>query len=63
MYQLATFGPAGREPAWEALEHRLDPSLNSFNDVAHEGFPPGTQFAGIRIRSAVTGTPAIVTVL
>jgi hypothetical protein len=63
MYQLAIYGPAGREASWEALEHRLDPSLNSFNNVTHEGFPAGTYFAGIRIRSAVAGTPAVVTVL
>lgn len=63
MYQLAIYGPAGREAAWESLEHRLDPSLNSFNNVTHEGFPDGTSFAGIRIRSAVAGTPATVTVI
>lgn len=63
MYQLAIYGPAGREPAWEPLEHRLDPSLNSFNNVTHEGFPDESSFAGIRIRSAVAGSPAIVSVL
>lgn len=63
MYQVAIFGPAGREASWESMEHRLDPSLNSFNNVTHEGFPDGSSFAGIRIRSALAGTPAIVTVL
>jgi hypothetical protein len=62
MYQVAVFGPAGREANWEGGEHRLDPSLSTFDDPAGEGFPPGSKFAGIRIRSALSGVPAIVTV-
>jgi hypothetical protein len=62
MYQIAIFPPAGRGESWEALEHRLDPSLNSFNNVTHEGFPAGSAFAGIRIRSALLGVPAVVSI-
>lgn len=63
MYQVAVYGPAGREPSWETLEHQLAPSLSSFDDPPSEGFPPGSQYAGIRIRSAIAGTPAVVTVI
>jgi hypothetical protein len=63
MYQVAILGPAGRDADWEMLEHRLDPSLNTFDAPENEGFPPASQFAGIRLRSAVAATPAIVTVI
>lgn len=63
MYQVGVYGPAGREVSWEPLEHRLDPSLSSFDDPGNEGFPPGSKFAGVRIRSAVANTPAIITVI
>jgi hypothetical protein len=62
MYQLGVFGPAGRDIAWEGAEHRLDPSLSTFDNPVNEGFPPGSKFAGIRVRSALASTPAIVTV-
>lgn len=63
MYQVGVYGPAGRDISWEVAEHRLDPSLSSFDDPAQEGFPPGSSYAGIRLRSALTNTPAIVTVI
>jgi hypothetical protein len=63
MYQVGVLGPAGREVTYEANEHRLDPSLSTFNNPTHEGFAPGSKFAGIRVRSAVAGASAIVTVI
>jgi hypothetical protein len=63
MYQVGVFGPAGRDVSWESLEHRMDPALSQFDDPSSEGFAPGAKFAGIRIRSALTGTPAVVTVI
>lgn len=62
LYQVAVLGPAGREPVYEPIEHRLDPSFSSFTDPSHEGFPPGSQFAGIRVRNAVSSQTAIVSV-
>lgn len=62
MYQLAIMAPAGRDVTWQGSEHRLDPSLSTFDNPAMEGFPPGALFGGIRLRSAVLGTPAVVTV-
>lgn len=61
-YQLAYAGLSAREVIWEAAEHYLAPSFNSFNNPNHEGLPPEAMFMGIRTRSAIAGTPARVIV-
>lgn len=63
MYHCGVLGPAGRDVVWEPLEHRLDPSLSTFDNPAAEGFAPGSRFAGIRVRNAIAGSAAIVTVI
>lgn len=62
-YILAWMNPGDREPTWADQDEVFKvPSFNSFNDVEKEGLPPGTMFAGIKVRSAVANTPAQVTV-
>jgi hypothetical protein len=61
-YQLAAPGLSARDVQWEVAEHFLAPSFNNFNNPVHEDLPPGTLFAGIRIRTAILNTPARVTV-
>lgn len=62
-YQLAYAAVGNRDPVWEALEHYLLPSLSTFRDPTAEGLPPMSVFLGVRVRSAVTGVPANVTVM
>ena len=64
-YQLAVPGGSGfaGDIVWESLEHLLVPSLSSFSDPAKEGFLGARSFAAVRIRSALAGTPALVTVI
>jgi len=64
-YKLAVRGTSdtSRDVSWEALEHQLVPSLNSFRDPANEGFAPGSKYVGIQIRSGATGQSANVTVI
>jgi hypothetical protein len=47
---------------WEPGEHFSLPAFLSFRDPTAEGFPAQSVFTGIRIRSAVTGTPARITI-
>lgn len=61
-YQLAILGIADREASWEPREHMLVPSMNSFRNPIDEGFPEGSKFAGIRLRSLLASAPARVTV-
>lgn len=61
-YQLAYRGISARDVRWQFSEHYLAPSFNSFSNPAHEGLPPDVMFMGIRARSAVSGTPATVTI-
>lgn len=64
IYQLAYTLPANtRELIWESLEHQLLQTLNNFTDPQDEGLPPDAKFGGVRLRSAATGVPAIVTVI
>lgn len=65
MYKLAVRGTSdtSRDISWEALEHQLVPSLNSFRDPANEGFAPGSKYVGIQVRSAAIGQPANVTII
>lgn len=62
-YQLGYAFPGDREPTWENAEHFLIPTFNTFQDVVHEGLPPHSLFAAIRLRSGAAGQPAIVTVM
>lgn len=64
-YQLAIPGASGqsRDIVWDGFEHYLAPANTNFTDPNNEGFSGATTFAGVRIRSAVTGTPANVTVI
>lgn len=66
-YQLY-YVPAGQDHTRDLEpdptgEHQLPPSFNRFNDTHGEGLPPGSMFGGVRVRSAVPGTPAVVTVI
>jgi hypothetical protein len=63
MYQVGVTSPTGRDISWEAMEHRLDMSFNRFSDPSSEGFPDGSLFAGVRVRSAIAGQPGNVTVI
>lgn len=47
----------------EAYEHLLPPSFSRFSDPPAEGLPSDALFAGVEIRSAVAGAPALVTVI
>lgn len=62
-YKLGVIPPTGRDIAWESTEHYLVPSLNTFTSPAAEGFPEGTLFAGIQIRSGALATPATVSII
>lgn len=44
----------------DVVEHFLGPSMSNFSEA---DLPAGQQFAGIQVRSAVAGTPAVVTVI
>lgn len=61
-YTIAVFDLGGRDATFAPDEHMLLPSLNNFRDPVTEGFPPGTMWAGIKLRSAVAGTPGNVIV-
>lgn len=63
-YQLARPGSTGRagDYVWDGNEYMLVPSLSNFTDAAVE-IPGASAFAGVRVRSAVAGTPASVTVI
>lgn len=64
-YQLGYVreGYPGDSVTWENGEHQLAPSYTNFRNPQGEGLPPGTLFAGIRVRSAVTNAVAQVTVI
>jgi len=61
-YQLAWRFPTQRDYTWESGEHFIQPAIAGFRDPVTEGLPPGSVFAGIRLRSGATGVPARVTV-
>ena len=61
-YQLIRFTSPNNVQV-DATEHFLAPVLAEFDDVLGEGLAVGDQFGGIRIRSAVAGVPAKVTVI
>jgi hypothetical protein len=61
-YKVGVTAQSGRDIVWESDEHFLAPSLSTFEDPTAEGFAEGVKFAGIKLRSAVAGTPARVTV-
>lgn len=63
-YQLAIPGGTGGagDYTWDGVEHILLPSMTNFRDPMAEGFSV-RNFSGIRVRSAVAGSPAIVTVI
>lgn len=48
---------------WDPQDRFVGPALNVFDNPEDEGLPPGSLFAGIRIRSAATGEPARVAVM
>lgn len=64
-YQLAIPGQSGQlgNYTWESIEHYLLPTYTNFRNPSDEGFSGSQFFAGVRVRSAVTGTPARVTVI
>lgn len=64
IYQLAIPGSTGRagDFTWEFLERNLVPSISSFKDPAMEGLVGFRFYFGIRIKSAVAGQPAVVSV-
>lgn len=64
-YRLAVVGKSAssRDVSWEINEHQLVPSLSAFRDPSQEGFPPGSRFIGVQVRSAAVGIPASVTVI
>jgi len=61
-YKLVRFIPPGSYYTDET-EHFLAPVLAKFSDPAAEGLGENEQFGGIMFRSAVLGTPALVTVI
>lgn len=62
MYRLIRFRPPNFYYD-DDTEHELAPVLASFTDPIKEGLQPGELFGGIAIRSAVAGSPAVVTVI
>jgi hypothetical protein len=64
MYTLGYMTPGTREVQWQPVvtEAFIAPSLSSFHDPTKEGLPPGSAYGGIKLRSAVAGVPANVTV-
>jgi hypothetical protein len=62
VYALASTSPNGRDPVWSSEEHYTVPALLTFDNPEGDGLPPGSYYAGIRIRSAAASAPARVTV-
>jgi hypothetical protein len=64
VYQLAMPGASGNsnDYNWNTLEQTSAPALLSFNTPESEGLPEGNKFVGIRVKSALAGTPAVVSV-
>lgn len=64
-YQVGIPGASGSasDVVWDTLDHYVAPSMTNFVDPAQEGFQGTTKFAGVRVKSAVAGTPARVTVI
>lgn len=61
-YTLLVFRPPNHY--YEApTEHALGPLFATFDDPKKEGLGPGEQFGGIKLRSALAGKPAVVTVI
>lgn len=61
-YKVGVIGPANRSIVWEGIEHYSAPAMLTFEDPVTEGFPPGSRFYGMQVRSAVAGVPGLVTV-
>lgn len=62
-YTVGIVSTSARDIAWEPIEHYLTPSLSNFRNAELEGFPPGSMFAGVKLRSAAAGQSARVTVM
>lgn len=61
-YRVGVNNPAETAVNWEPGEHYLAQSLTSFRDPTLEGFPAGSRYAGVMVRSANSDTPARVTI-
>lgn len=61
-YRLISFEPPNNYQT-DPTEHFLAPVLANFDDPASEGLGDRQLFGGIQLRSAVPGTPAVVTVI